>query len=135
MGIEWFRDLSITVMGFVTTAVLIFAAIIIYRLYRKITTTLSLIQNLIKSVNDTVNTVEETMKSVSQNIDDTIKEVKDSIKQVTKGIGETVTGIQERIKPLFPILAIIQGICEGIKSVREIFKKDNNEGGKGNEQG
>ena len=40
MGIEWFRDLSITILGFVTTAVLIFAAIIIYRLYRKITKTL-----------------------------------------------------------------------------------------------
>ena len=133
MGIEWFRDLSITILGFVTVAVLIFAAIIIYRLYRKIITTLFVVQTLMKSVNDTVNAAEEIIKATSQNINDTVTEVKDSIKLVSKGIGDTFTRIQERVKPLLPILAVIQGISEGIKNISKIFKKENNEGGNCNE--
>ncbi len=133
MGIEWFRDLSITILGFVTTAVLIFAGIIIYRLYRKITTTLFLVQTLMKSVNDTVRTVEEIIKTTSQDINDTVTEVKNSIKLVSKGIGDTFTRIQERVKPLLPILAVIQGISEGIKGISKMFKKESNEGGNCNE--
>jgi ABC-type transporter Mla subunit MlaD len=133
MDIEWFRDLSITIMGFVTTAVLIFAAIIIYRLYRKMTATLSLAQTLVNSVNDTVITVEEAIKSTSQNINDTITDVQDSVRQVSKGISDTFTNIQDRIKPLVPILAVIQGISEGIKSITKIFKKESDEGENTNE--
>ena len=133
MGIEWFRDLSITIMGFTTTAMLIFIGIIIYRLYRKITTTLFLVQTLMKSVNDTVNTVEESIKTTSQNINDTVTEVKDSIKLVSKGISDTIFHVQECIKPLLPILAVIQGIRGGFEAISKIFKKESNEGGKNNE--
>ena len=133
MGIEWFRDLSIVILGFVTTAVLIFTVILIYRLYRKITTTLFLVQTLMKSVNDTVNTVEEIIKTTSQNINDTVTEVKDSIKLVSKGIGDTIFQVQEGIKPLLPILALIQGIRRGFESISKMFKKESNEGGNSNE--
>ena len=133
MGIEWFRDLSITILGFVTIAVLIFAGIIIYRLYRNITKTLQLVQTLIKSVNDTVNTVEETIKTTSQNINNTVIEVKDSIKQISKGIGDAICHVQEGIKPVLPILAIIKGIWGGFQGIRKIFKKESNEGGNSNE--
>jgi methyl-accepting chemotaxis protein len=133
MDIVWFRDLSIAVLGLVTTVVLIFASIIIYRLYRKMTMTLSLVQILAKSVDDTVNTVEEVIKNTSQNINDTVTEVKDNIKLVSKGIGDTFTRIQERTRPLLTILAVVQGIGEGIKSISKIFKKENNEGANCNE--
>lgn len=133
MGIEWFRDLSIAILGFVTTAVLIFAVIIIYRLYRKITTTLFLVQTLMKSVDDTVNTVEEIIKTTSQNINDTVTEVKDSIKLVSKGIGDTIFHVQECIKPLLPILALIKGIRGGFEGISKMFKKESNEGGDSNE--
>jgi len=133
VGIEWFRDLSIVILGFVTTAVLIFTVILIYRLYRKITTTLFLVQTLMKSVNDTVNTVEEIIKTTSQNINDTVTEVKDSIKLVSKGIGDTIFQVQEGIKPLLPILALIHGIREGFKGISKMFKKESNEGGNSNE--
>ena len=123
MGIEWFRDLSIVILGFVTTAVLIFTVILIYRLYRKITTTLFLVQTLMKSVNDTVNTMEEIIKTTSQNINDIVTEVKDSIKLVSKGIGDTIFQVQEGIKPLLPILALIQGIRGGFDSISKIFQK------------
>jgi predicted PurR-regulated permease PerM len=137
MGIEWFRDLSIAILGFVTTAVLIFVAIIIYRLYRKITTTLFLVKTLMKSVNDTVNMVEEVIKTTSQNINDTVTEVKDSlkdsIKQVSKGTVDAIYNVQECTKPVLPILAIIQGICGGFQDISKMFKKESNEGGNSNE--
>jgi len=133
VGIEWFRDLSIAIMGFITTAVLIFAVIIIYRLYRKITKTLFLVQTLLKSVNNTVDIVDDIIKTTSQAINDTVTEVKDSIKMVSKGISDTIQHIQECIKPLLPILALIQGIREGFEGVCKMFKKESNEGGNSNE--
>ena len=97
MGIEWFRDLSITIMGFVTTAVLIFAAVLVYRLYRKLTSTLLL------------------------------------VKAASKIAYDTVTTVQEAIKPLLPIMALIQGISGGFKNFSKIFNKENNKAGDNNE--
>ena len=90
MGIEWFRDLSIAIMGFVTTAVLIFTAVLVYRLYRTIKSTLVL------------------------------------VKAASKIAYDTVTLVQGGIKPLFPILKLIQGIRGGFKGISEIFKKESN---------
>jgi hypothetical protein len=45
----------------------------------------------------------------------------------------TVSLVQEFIKPLLPILALVQGICGGLGGISNIFKKGNNEGGKNNE--
>ena len=87
MGIEWFHDLSITILGFVTTAVLIFAAILGYRLYREVKSALLLAKSASKIAHDTVSLV------------------------------------QEGIKPLLPILVVIQGIRGGFKGISEIFKK------------
>ena len=133
MDIEWFRDLSITIMGFTTTAILIFMVIIICRLYRKISKTLFLIQTLMKSVNETVNTVEKSIKTTSQNINDTITEIKDSIKLVSKGISDTIFHVQECIKPLLPLLALMKGIREGFQGISKIFRHESNEGGNINE--
>jgi methyl-accepting chemotaxis protein len=123
VGIEWFRDLSITILGFLTTAVLVFAAILVYRLYRRITTTLFLVQTLMKNANDTVNRVEEIVKTTSQNINDTVTEVKDSIKRVSKGIGDTIFQVQEGIKPLLPIFANINDTIIEVKdSIKRVSK-------------
>jgi hypothetical protein len=59
MGIEWFRDLSIAILGFVTTAVLIFAAILVYRLYREVKSALLLAKSASKIAHDTVSLVQE----------------------------------------------------------------------------
>ncbi|MFH0768325.1 MAG: hypothetical protein V1932_02000 [Chloroflexota bacterium] len=85
MGIEWFRDLSITILGFVTTAVLIFAAVLVYRLYRTIKSTLLL------------------------------------VKAASKIVYDTITLVQGG--PLATILALIQGIRGGFKSLSKILKK------------
>jgi len=97
VGIEWFRDLSITILGFVTTVVLIFAAILVYRLYRKAKSALKLAESAAKKAYD------------------------------------TVTVVQEFIKPLLPIISLIQGICGGLGGISKIFSQGNNEGGKNNE--
>ena len=90
MGIEWFRDLSIAILGFVTTAVLIFTAVLVYRLYRTVKSTMLL------------------------------------VKAASKIAYDTVTLVQESIKPLLPILALIQGICGGFQGISKIFKKASN---------
>jgi hypothetical protein len=41
--------------------------------------------------------------------------------------------VQEIIKPLLPMLALIQGIRSGFEAILRIFKKEGNEGGDGNE--
>jgi hypothetical protein len=93
VGIEWFRDLSITILGFVTTAVLIFATVLVYRLYRTAKSTLALIE------------------------------------ATSKIAYETVTVLQECIKPVLPILALIQGISEGFKGFSKMFKRESNDKG------
>jgi len=62
MGIEWFRDLSITILGFVTTAALIFVTVLIYRLYRKANSALQLAKSASKIAYDTVTLVHEGIK-------------------------------------------------------------------------
>jgi hypothetical protein len=87
MDIEWFRDLSIAILGFVTTAVLIFTAILAYSLYRKAKAALQL------------------------------------AKSASKIAYDTVSLMQGGLKPLFPILALIQGIRGGFKGMSKLFKK------------
>jgi hypothetical protein len=62
MGIEWFRDLSIVILALVTTAVLIFTAVLVYRLYRITKSTLLLVKAASKITYDTVALVQEGLK-------------------------------------------------------------------------
>jgi hypothetical protein len=59
MDIEWFRDLSIAILGFVTTAVLIFVTVLIYRLYRRANSALLLAKSTSKIAYDTVSMVQQ----------------------------------------------------------------------------
>jgi hypothetical protein len=90
MGIEWFRDLSITILGFVTSVVLIFMAIMVYRLYREAKSTLEFVRATAKTVQ------------------------------------ETVTMVQEGIKPILPIMAIIQGVRGGFEFIKKMCGMENN---------
>ena len=62
MGIEWFRDLSITILGFVASAVLIFMAILFYRLYRNLNSTILQFKAVGKIAYDTVALVQDSIK-------------------------------------------------------------------------
>ena len=97
MDMAWFRDLSITILCFVTTVVIILIAILIFLLYRKAKSALRLAESAAKKAYD------------------------------------TVTIVQEFIKPLLPIISLIQGICGGLGGISKIFSKGNNEGGNNDE--
>jgi hypothetical protein len=62
LGIEWFRDLTIVIMGLVTTVVLIFIAVIVYRMYRSIKPALLMVKAASKITYDTVAMVQESIK-------------------------------------------------------------------------
>jgi hypothetical protein len=64
VGIEWFRDLSVTVLGFVTSAVLIFTAVLAYRLYRSTQSTLRVAKAASKVAYETATLVQEGVKSL-----------------------------------------------------------------------
>ena len=91
MDMAWFRDLSITILGFVATVALIFASILGYRLYRKAKSVLQLAESTMQSAED------------------------------------IVTLVKEFIKPMLPVMALIQGICGGLGNIGNMFKKENSE--------
>ena len=62
MGIEWFRDLSVTILCFVTTAAIILIATLIYLLYRKAKSALLLAESAAKKAYDTVTIIQEFIK-------------------------------------------------------------------------
>jgi hypothetical protein len=64
-----------------------------------------------------------------------VKAVLQLTESIAKNANEIITLIKEVIKPILPLLALIQGICGGISSMTNLFKKKDNEGGKTNEQG
>jgi len=62
LGIEWFRDLSVIILCFITSIMLIFSAVITYRLYRTLNSTLRLIKETSKIAYDVVSLVQECAK-------------------------------------------------------------------------
>lgn len=62
MGIEWLRDLSIAILGFVTSAVLIFGTVLVYSLYREVKSALLQVKTASKIAYDTVTQVQDGIK-------------------------------------------------------------------------
>lgn len=83
MDIAWFRDLSITIMGLITSAVLIFAAILAYRLYKITRLTLLKVREASQKACDTITTVQEGIKPLLQ-ITSIIQFVIEAIKSIGK---------------------------------------------------
>jgi len=133
MGIEWVRDLSIIIMGFVTVVVLIFIAVLVYRLYRTIKPILSRVEATSKIAHDTVIKIQENIEMGSNFAHDTVATMQENIEMASKFCCDTVTTIQEAVQPLLPILGVIQGIRVGFEGLGNIFKKESNKGGNCNE--
>jgi hypothetical protein len=133
MGIEWFRDLSIIVMGFVTAVVLIFIAVLVYRLYRTIKSILLRVEATSKIAHDTVATVQENIEMASNFAHDTVATVQENIEMASNFAHTTVATMQEALKPLLPILAVIQSIRVGYDGISSMFKQESNKGGNNNE--
>jgi hypothetical protein len=62
VGIEWFRDLSITILGLVASAALIFIVVLFYRLYRTLNSTILQVKAVGKIAYDTVALVQDSIK-------------------------------------------------------------------------
>ncbi|HET6477664.1 MAG TPA: hypothetical protein VFF92_01135 [Dehalococcoidales bacterium] len=59
MGIEWFRDLAIVILGFGVTVVVIFIGVLALMLYRKLKPILDSARSTVKRVENISATVEE----------------------------------------------------------------------------
>ena len=59
MGIEWFRDLAIVILGFGATIVIISIGILAFMLYRKLRPILDSVKSTAKRVENISTTVEE----------------------------------------------------------------------------
>ena len=93
MGLEWFRDLTICILGLVATGVLIFVAVLLYSLYRR------------------------------------TRSILDSVEITSKTIQRIVTYVgDEVVKPVSQVVALVQGIRQGIGIVSKFFGKS--EGGR-----
>jgi len=103
MGIEWFRDLIICILGVITIAVLILFAVLVYSIYRKsqyLLATIDLICERANSILDNIESTTETVHGIVSNIKEAV------------------------VNPVAQIIAIIQGIRQGINLVSNLFKKE-----------
>ena len=103
MGIEWFRDLVICILGVITIAFLIFIAVLAYSLYRKSQSLLVIADSICRRANSIL---------------DTIQSTSENIRGIVSNIEEAV------VSPVAQIVAIIQGIRQGINLVNKFFKKE-----------
>jgi len=81
MDMAWFRDLSITVLGFVTTAALIFLTVLIYRLYRQANSAIQLAKSTAKIAYDTIALVQQSPLSIMLTF---IKGVRGGLRGISK---------------------------------------------------
>ena len=120
-------------MGFVTTAVLIFIAVLVYRLYRRVKSILSVVQATSKIAQDTVATIQENVEMASNFAHNTVATMQENIEMASNFAHDTVATMQEAIKPLLSILAVVQGVRVGFDGLSSMFKKESNKGGNSNE--
>ena len=64
MDIEWFRDLSVTILGFAATLVFIISAVVLLRLYSTIQTVLKEMRMASMLAHDTAARVHEGMRPI-----------------------------------------------------------------------
>ena len=95
MEIGWLRDLVICIAGIVAAGVLIFVAVLLYKLYRRV-------RVILDSVKSTSRTIEELSSLAGGGI----------------------------AKPVIQVVAVVQGIRQGIESVSKLFsRKGGRDGG------
>ncbi len=88
MSMEWFRDLVICIAGLLSTAAIIFVAVLAYSCYRR------------------------------------IKPIMESIKATSSAVQGISSCVREDLaRPLAEVVAIVQGVTQGINAVSSLFKK------------
>ncbi|GEM_PF-2869450 len=89
MGIEWYRDLSITLMGFISTLVFIFFGVIIFLIYRQA-------RSAAASVKAASNTVNETVGMIRDEVVKPVFKVAAFVEGLREGIEKLVSMFQKR---------------------------------------
>jgi len=96
MEIAWFRDLVICILGLVVVIVFILFAILSYVIYRKI-----------RPILDSAGSISTSAKGIVSDVRESIDTVK-----------------EEAMSPLIQLVAVIQGVRQGIDVFNKFFKKD-----------
>ena len=103
MGIEWFRDLVICILGVITIAISILIAVLFYLLYQKSKTLMDTMHVVYQRLNAILDTIESTSETM-------------------RGIASDIRGVM--LNPVTKIIATIQGIRQGISLFNKFFKKE-----------
>lgn len=112
MGIEWYRDLIICLSGIVAIVILIVIGILALSSYRKIS--------------DILNSMKETSQAVSGIASDYEKmaEVFISIRDASTAVRNIACDMREDIiSPIAQVMAVVQGVRQGINVVSHLFNK------------
>jgi len=118
MGIDWYRDLIICLSGVVAIVVLIVVGMLALSAYRKIA--------------DILNSMKETSAAVSGIASDyeRIAEVFDSIREASTAVSGIASDMREEIiSPIAQVMAVVQGVRQGINIVGQLFKPSQQVGG------
>lgn len=102
MGIEWFRDLIICILGIITIVVSIFIAFVAYAFYRRsreLIETMHLAYHRLNSILDKIETTSEAMRIMASDIKEAM------------------------LNPVSQIISIIQGMRQGMSLVNKFFGK------------
>ena len=100
MEIAWFRDLVICILGLVSVIVIVFLAVLSYVFYKKI-----------KRVLDAAESVSDSAKGIVTDVRESIDTIK-----------------EEALSPMIQVMAIIQGVRQGMDIFHSFIKKKD-EGG------
>ncbi len=106
MGIEWLRDLVICILGIISIIVLIFIAILASSFYRRsqsLITSLDLLCQRASSVLDNLETTSESMRGIMSDVQKAL------------------------VSPVAQIVAVVQGVRQGMNLVSKFFKKEEEE--------
>ena len=102
MGIEWFRDLTICVLGVISIIFLIFLSILAYSLYRQS----QYLMGIIESITQKADVVLDDLEGTSE-----------TVRTIALNIKSAITD------PVSQVISIIQGIRQGINLVNKAFNK------------
>ena len=102
-GIEFFRDIVICVLGVITIVVLILIAVLAVSLYRRSQYLMGAIELLCQKADSTIDDFEATANTM---------------RGIVADIREAVTN------PVAQLIAVVQGIRQGINLVSKFFKKE-----------
>ena len=80
MSIEWFRDLAISILGIGVTAAAIFIGVLVFLLYRKVSTIL-----------DSAKATSKTIRNISSSVEEELAPPLAQIAALAQGVGQIIS--------------------------------------------